>query len=344
MRKGEVRTHLVDQQASNGVDPLALFVDFDNAWFGLQGTGVQGTSPKTIARAVLEFSRRLGPVAIAKAYSSDPRRIPGMREIFIRQGYEVIEAGNPNKNTDIHMEFDGQETLYMRPDINTYVLVSGDSDFAQLARAIRQKGKRLIVVSSTVVLSTALTEHADIFISLEDCLLGTAISPISPTKKKLTDRNVPVPLPRLKPKVSAASVPPILRVFLCHSRHDKPKVRELYVSLRQQPGIQPWLDKEDLLPGQDWELEITKAVRSSHSVVVCLSKRAIDSAGYVHKEIRFALDIADHQPEGTVFLIPVKFEECEVPVRLRRYHWVDLFEPTGYAFLLRALRARAESL
>jgi uncharacterized protein (TIGR00288 family) len=332
----------MNPQLSEGLHPLALFVDFDNAWFGLQGTGVKGANPKAIARCVLDLSRRFGAVTIAKAYSADPLRIRNMREIFVRQGYEVVAAGNPNKNTDIHMAFDGQEILYTRPDISTYILVSGDSDFAPLARAIRQKGKSLIVVASRAVLSTALTEHADIFISLEDCLSGTEISPISAKTKNLADRNMP--LLGSGPKVPARSVLPTLRVFLCHSRHDKTRVRELYTFLKQQLGIQPWLDKEDLLPGQDWELEITKAVRSSHSVIVCLSKRAIDSAGYVHKEIRFALDVADYQPEGAVFLIPVKFEECEVPERLRRYHWVDLFEPTGYAFLLRALRARADSL
>jgi uncharacterized protein (TIGR00288 family) len=341
MKRQKAHTFM-DQHASDGVQRVALFVDFDNAWFGLQGTGIKGATTKTIARSLLELARRLGSVAASKVYSSEPRRIPGMRETFTRQGYEVVAAENPRKNTDIQMAFDGQEILFTRPEIDTFILVSGDSDFAPLARAIRQQGKRLIVVASRAVLSRALTEQADIFISLEDCLSGAGISSSFLEMREPTNRRGSIQ--RSEPKDHPLSALPILRVFLCHSRHDRARVRDLYVSLRQQPGIQPWLDREDLLPGQDWELEITKAVRASHSVICCLSKRAIDSAGYVHKEIRFALDIADQQPEGTVFLIPLKFEECEVPERLRRFHWVDLFEPTGYEFLLRALRARAESL
>ncbi len=101
-----------------------------------------------------------------------------------------------------------------------------------------------------------------------------------------------------------------LRVFLCHSSSDKPKIRELYQRLRAD-GVAPWLDEEHLLPGQDWHLEITKAVRSSHVVIVCLSSTAISKTGYVQKEIKHALDVADEQPEGTIFLIPLKLSRCQ---------------------------------
>jgi hypothetical protein len=85
-----------------------------------------------------------------------------------------------------------------------------------------------------------------------------------------------------------------LRVFLCHASADKPAVRELYQRLRAA-GFEPWLDEEDLLPGQDWQYEIPKAVRQSDVVIVCLSRGSITKAGYVQKEIKFALDAADEQ-------------------------------------------------
>ncbi|MBI1877020.1 MAG: toll/interleukin-1 receptor domain-containing protein, partial [Chloroflexi bacterium] len=62
-----------------------------------------------------------------------------------------------------------------------------------------------------------------------------------------------------------------LRVFLCHAAADKPTVRDLYQRLQSEGFIQPWLDEEELLPGQDWQLEIPKAVRASDVVLVCLS-------------------------------------------------------------------------
>lgn len=134
-----------------------------------------------------------------------------------------------------------------------------------------------------------------------------------------------------------------LKVFLCHSSTDKPIVRKLYQKLHAE-GIAPWIDEEDLLPGQDWQQEIPKVVRAADVVLVCLSQNSITKAGYVQKEIKHALDIADEQPEGEIFIIPVRLEECKVPERLSRWHWVNLFEENGYAKLMRALKTRAENL
>jgi hypothetical protein len=132
-----------------------------------------------------------------------------------------------------------------------------------------------------------------------------------------------------------------LRVFLCHSSGDKSSVRDLHRRLTAD-GFLPWLDEEDLLPGQDWGYEIRTAVRQSDVVAVCLSRSSITKMGFVQKEIKHALDAADEQPEGMIFLIPVKLEECQVPDRLRRWHWVNYFEENGYAKLIRALRERSK--
>lgn len=134
-----------------------------------------------------------------------------------------------------------------------------------------------------------------------------------------------------------------LRVFLCHSKNDKPKVRKLYNRLIAD-GFDVWLDEVKLMPGQDWELEIQKAVRSSDTVIVCLSKTASTKEGYIQKEIRFALDIADEKPEGTIFLIPTRLEECDVPNRIRRYQWIDLFKRFGYSKLQESLYLRMNNL
>lgn len=141
----------------------------------------------------------------------------------------------------------------------------------------------------------------------------------------------------------SSTEPPSLTVFLCHDSGDKPAVRRLYHDLLRD-GFQPWLDEESLLPGEDWDREISKAVRGSHVVVVCLSRRSVTRGGYIQKEIKFALDVAEEQPEGTIFLIPLRLEDCEVPERFRKWHWVNLFTEGGYDKLLRALRVRASTL
>lgn len=138
-------------------------------------------------------------------------------------------------------------------------------------------------------------------------------------------------------------MPRQLRVFLCHASQDKPAVRKLYTYLKQR-GVQPWLDREDLLPGQDWEVEIPKALFNSDVILVCLSKNSVNKEGYVQKEIVFALDKAMEKPQGTIFIIPVKLEECDVPQRLSRYQWVDYYRTDGRKRLLMGLNVRAQGL
>lgn len=131
-----------------------------------------------------------------------------------------------------------------------------------------------------------------------------------------------------------------LQVFLCHGAEDKPWVRKLYDDL-VLAGYAPWLDEKDILPGQDWRLAIESAVKRSDVVLVCLSQQSVSRRGYVQKEIAQALDVAQEQPEGAIFLIPVRIEQCDVPARLSAMQWVDHFADDGRTMLERALQAAA---
>lgn len=135
-------------------------------------------------------------------------------------------------------------------------------------------------------------------------------------------------------------VPRRLRVFLCHANADKPAVQSFSEKLSMD-GFEVWLDLESLIPGQDWRMEIPKAIRSADVVIVFLSQGSISREGYVQKEIKFALDVADEKPEDTIYIMPAKLEECQVPERLNRWQWVELYKDNGYDRLVNALRKRA---
>lgn len=108
-----------------------------------------------------------------------------------------------------------------------------------------------------------------------------------------------------------------------------------------------WLDEEKLYPGQDWNLEIEKAVEAADAILVCLSNSSITKEGYVQRELRIVLDYADYKPEGTLYLIPVRLEPCDPPRRLRPWQYADYFEKDrerAYHRLLVSLRMRAGSL
>ena len=134
-----------------------------------------------------------------------------------------------------------------------------------------------------------------------------------------------------------------LKIFLCHSSGDKAEVKNIY-NLLVERGANPWLDSEKLLPGQDWNLEIYKALDSSDVILLCLSKKSVDKEGYVQKEIRLALDRALEMPEGRIFLIPARLEECELPYKIKTYQWVDLFTTDGMEKLIKSLNLRASQV
>lgn len=134
-----------------------------------------------------------------------------------------------------------------------------------------------------------------------------------------------------------------LQVFLCHASQDKPEVLKLHRNLKRR-GVKPWLDQLDLLPGENWEIEIPNALFSSDVILVCLSKSSIDKEGYVQKEITFALDKALEKPDGTIFIVPVKLEECELPKKLSRFQAVELFRRDGFTRLLLGLNKRVREL
>lgn len=125
-----------------------------------------------------------------------------------------------------------------------------------------------------------------------------------------------------------------LRVFLCHASQDKPIVRELYQRLLAEGWIDPWLDEEKLLPGQDWDMEIEKAVENADAIVVCLSNTSVSKEGYVQKELKVALTLALYKPEETIFIVPMRLNECSLPRNLRSIQYIDYFPKAqkGWAY------------
>ena len=128
-----------------------------------------------------------------------------------------------------------------------------------------------------------------------------------------------------------------LRVFLLYARGDKAAVHRLYKRMAKD-GAKAWMDVEKILPGQDWQYEIRKAIQHSDIVIVCLSKQFIKQGGYRHEELRIALEKANSLPDGEIFIVPARLETCEPPEPLRRWQHVDLFEADGYKNLITVLK------
>ena len=137
--------------------------------------------------------------------------------------------------------------------------------------------------------------------------------------------------------------------FLCYAKENSTGVREFRERLKAEAWIDPWFDEEDILPGQMWEERVTEAVHNSHAVIIFLSSIAVRTEGFFHKELKLALDAATEKPDGTIFIIPIRLDDCDVPERLMPYQYVDYFgdeahKDSVYSSLIAALKIRGENL
>ncbi|MEN8446084.1 MAG: toll/interleukin-1 receptor domain-containing protein, partial [Cyanobacteria bacterium J06555_13] len=112
-----------------------------------------------------------------------------------------------------------------------------------------------------------------------------------------------------------------------------------------------------MLPGQNWRAEIPKAIKDCQVCIACFSELSVTKKGYVQKEFRMALDEYSRRPPSSIYLIPLRLDNCTIPdlhlddcgVKLRDLQRVDLYQSDGFNRLIKALNnvspdSRKESL
>lgn len=137
-----------------------------------------------------------------------------------------------------------------------------------------------------------------------------------------------------------------LNVFIAYVEEDLVEARRLRDALTDA-GYAPWLDKDQLLAGQNWPRAIERAIDLSDAFVACLSSRSLAKRGQFQCELRYALDCANRMPLEETFLLPARFDACNVPPGLaKQVQYVDLFPDfdRGFRQLLRSLRKKKPRL
>ena len=130
------------------------------------------------------------------------------------------------------------------------------------------------------------------------------------------------------------------RVFLAYVEEDVEAATRLCSALREG-GCDPWMDKERLLPGQNWPRRIESAIEFSDCFVALFSAQSIRKRGQFQSELRYAIDCARRVPLDQRFLIPAGLGGCHVPKRITSaIQYVDLFPDwaRGVKSLLHSIR------
>src|SRR5688500_1911942 len=140
----------------------ALLIDFDNVT-----TGIRSDLGNEL-RNLLSSDIIKGKVAVQRAYA-DWRRYPQHMVPLAEASIDTIQAtayGSAKKNaTDIRLAVDAMELVFTRPEIGTYILLSGDSDFSSLVLKLKEYGKYVIGVGIRESSSDLLVMNCDEYYS-----------------------------------------------------------------------------------------------------------------------------------------------------------------------------------
>jgi uncharacterized protein (TIGR00288 family) len=145
---------------------LALFIDFENL-----ALGFPGTRDRFDIRRVLKRMVEKGKVVAKKAYA-DWNRFSSYTESLHEAAIELVEiprrAQTGKNSADIRLCVDAMDLAYSKEHIDTFVIVSGDSDFSPLVSKLKELGKHVIGLGMQPSTSELLRDNCDEFIYYED--------------------------------------------------------------------------------------------------------------------------------------------------------------------------------
>jgi uncharacterized protein (TIGR00288 family) len=153
--------------AEPGTANLALFCDFENIALGVRDARyAQFDINRVLERLLLK-----GSIVVKKAYC-DWERYKEFKSGMHQAGFELIEIPHvklSGKNSaDIRMVVDALDLCYTKPHVDTFVIISGDSDFSPLVAKLRENDKGVIGVGVKNSTSDLLIASCDEFIYYDD--------------------------------------------------------------------------------------------------------------------------------------------------------------------------------
>src|SRR5438105_12951477 len=155
---------------------LAVFIGFENL-----ALGFQGRRDKFDIHRVLERLVEKGKIVAKKAYADWSRFGPYTAPLH-EAAIELIEIprrGQTGKNSaDIRLCVAAMDLAYSKDHINTFVIVSGDSDFSPLVSKLKELGKHVIALGMQQSTSELLRDNCDEFIYYEDLGKSTTLTPV----------------------------------------------------------------------------------------------------------------------------------------------------------------------
>lgn len=161
---------------------IALFCDFENIALGARDSNYANFNIKPILERLL----LKGSIVVKKAYC-DWDRYKEYKAPMHEASFELIEIPHlrqSGKNSaDIRMVVDALDLCYTKTHVDTFVIISGDSDFSPLVSKLRENNKYVIGIGVKIATSNLLSANCDEFIFYDDLVRVNPPSKKTPTKK-----------------------------------------------------------------------------------------------------------------------------------------------------------------
>ena len=151
-------TFTVQTNATDTPPRIALFIDFDNGQFDING--------------ILNSLRERGIIILKKAYG-DWAKFAQFRKVLAENGVDLVErptifAGGDKNGADIQLAVDALDACLTNPHIDVFAVVSGDSDFLPLISRIQAYNKKVVIIGMRKTTSSVVMRNCNEYLAYEN--------------------------------------------------------------------------------------------------------------------------------------------------------------------------------
>jgi len=261
---------------------------------------------------------------------NDPKFRNAIKRALVQDAYSFVEASSIQAGLEICRQPTGPRVILLDlelPDGN-------GKEFMQCLGADIFRYRIIVLTAHEEYLAAELAHEFQVFRYLHKP--GRIMESLRFT---VAQAFKDIEVEELKNKITILSRNPI-KVFISYTNPDFDKVNWVYRRLKDH-GFNPWMDQLDMLVGYNWKKQVEQAINDSHFVLSCLSDISVKRLGFFQTETHLA--IAKHDRVGEPFILPLKFDNCEMPIefveRNIQYINFDSLHDDWWLKLLKTLRS-----
>lgn len=133
------------------------------------------------------------------------------------------------------------------------------------------------------------------------------------------------------------------QIFISYATPDRERVLPFYNHLNAA-GFVTWMDFKSIMPGQNWDFEIKKALDRSQAILIFISHNSVERRSYLQKEMKIALENFTEKLISDIYIIPIMLDDVELPEQLNNIQSVKSSDSDCFQKVVDSIRFQFEKL